>query len=264
MKIGVFDSGLGGLFLLRSMLSSKVLSNYDFVFLGDTKNLPYGDKTQKQIYKLITNAVRFLFEQDCKLIIIACNTASAQALRKLQQEYLPKNYPDRKVLGVIRPTVESVKSGDICVLATKSTVGAKAYTKELKKIHPDLKVTEIAAPELVQLIESANLSKLKQAIAKYAIAIKRTKAKNLILGCTHYALARQIFANSLPKSIKIISQDEIIGTKLITYLTQHPEIKSKLSKHHQRTFFITKLTSNFSTSSKQWFGNQIKLHEAVY
>ncbi len=262
MKIGIFDSGLGGLYLLRSILSTK-LSSYDYVFLGDNKNLPYGEKNQKQIYKLTSKAVEFLFKQHCNLVIVACNTSSAQALRKIQREFLPKFYPDRKVLGVIRPTVEVIKSGNVCVLATTSTVKAHAYTKELKKLNRKLKVTEIAAPELVTLIESGENVKLNIAIGKYVQQIKKLDVKSLILGCTHYALIRDKFEAKL-KGVKILSQDEFIAKKLIDYLNRHSEVKNGLSKKSQRIFFVTKLNKEFLTNAKLWFGKTVKLNLAKY
>ncbi|OGE80190.1 MAG: glutamate racemase [Candidatus Doudnabacteria bacterium RIFCSPHIGHO2_01_FULL_45_18] len=264
MKIGVFDSGLGGLFLLRSMLSSKKLRKYDFVFLGDTKHLPYGNKSQKQIYALTANAVKFLFEQGCLLVIVACNTASAQALRKIQRDYLPKYYANRKVLGVIRPTVELIRGGDVCILATNGTVKAQAYTKELKKLNPKLKVSEIAAPELVQLIENVQLAKLKLAVETYSDLIKSKNVKNLILGCTHYALIKDKFSRKIGKGIKVISQDEIVPKKLADYLSRHEEIASKLSKKQQRKFYVTRLDQNFSKTAKKWFGKKIALNLVKY
>ncbi|OGE73876.1 MAG: glutamate racemase [Candidatus Doudnabacteria bacterium RIFCSPLOWO2_02_FULL_42_9] len=257
MKIGFFDSGLGGLYLLRSMLRSK-LSKYDFVFLGDTKNLPYGEKSQEEIYELTRNAVEFLFNQGCGLVIVACNTSSAQALRKIQQKFLKSSYPDKKVLGVIRPTVELIKAGNVCVLATSSTVNAKAYTKELKNINPKLKITEIAAPELVPLIESGHLDKLSIKVKEYADLVREKKVKNLILGCTHYAIVRDEFAQHL-KGIKIISQESIVPVKLQDYLDNHPEIERNLSQRNERKFFVTKLNPTFHKSAKLWFGKKLVL-----
>jgi glutamate racemase len=259
MRIGFFDSGLGGLYLLRAV--ARRLPQYDYVFLGDTKNLPYGEKSQTQIYKLTSQAVEFLFKQDCELVIVACNTSSAQALRKIQQNYLPKYFSDRKVLGVIRPTVELIKAGDTCVLATSSTVKSKAYTKELKNFNRKLKISEVAAPELVPLIESGQLAKLKQKIQDYSGLVKDKKVKNLILGCTHYALYRDEFAEHL-KGIKLISQDEIVPLKLAQYLNRHPELT--LSRNKSRKFFVTKLNKEFLKTAKKWFGKKVNLNLARY
>ncbi len=261
MKIGFFDSGLGGLYLLRSV--ALRLPQYDYVFLGDTKNLPYGDKTQAQIYKLTAQAIEFLFNQDCQLVIVACNTSSAQALRKIQQKYLPKYYKDRKVLGVIRPTVELVKIGDTCVLATASTVKAKAYSRELKNFNSRLKITEIAAPELVPLIESGQLAKLQSKIKDYSELVKSRKVKNLILGCTHYALYRDEFSRHL-KGIKLISQDDIVPIKLSEYLEKHEEVEDKLSRNKTLKLYVTKLNKNFANNARKWFGKKVKLELARY
>ena len=213
---------------------------------------------------MTAKAVEFLFRQGCLLVIIACNTSSAQALKKIQREYLPKNYAERKVLGVIRPTVELIKLGDTCVIATNSTAKARAYTRELRKINKQLKVSEIFASELVTLIETAQLAKLKQAISNYSDLIQSQRVKNLILGCTHFALIKNDFARKLGRGIKIISQDEIIPAKLEDYLYKHQEIDQKLSKKRERKFFVTKLSRNFSASAKKWFGKQISLNLARY
>ena len=262
MKIGIFDSGLGGLYLLKAI--SKKLPKYDYVFLGDTKNLPYGSKSQRQIYNLTTKAVEFLFDQGCGLVIIACNTASAQALRKIQLNFLPQYASGHKVLGVIRPTVEVIKAGDTCVLATAATARAKAYTRELRNLNPKLQITELAAPDLVWLLETSQLAKLDQAVAKYSELINNRKAKNLILGCTHYAVFKDKFAKHLRPGIRLISQDEIVPQKLHDYLLRHEEIETRISRNRRRKFFVTKLDRQFLHSAKQWFGQKINLELAKY
>ena len=262
MKIGIFDSGLGGLYLLKAI--TEKLPKYDYVFLGDTKNLPYGDKTQKQVYKLTSKAVDFLFEQNCALVILACNTASVEALRKIQTEYLPKKYPNRRVLGVVVPTLEVIRVGDVCVLATLATSKSKAYSRELKKLNPKSKVYEISSPELVPLIETHQLAKLSKAVAKYSDLIQNKKVKNLILGCTHYALLKKDFATKLGSGIKVISQDEIIPAKLKDYLYEHEELEQALTKKRERKFYVTKLTKELSLSSKKWFGKKVELRLAKY
>ena len=164
MRIGIFDSGLGGLIILRDII--KKLPQYDYVYLGDNARTPYGNRSQEVIYKFTEQAVEFLFKQDCELIIIACNTASAKALRKIQQDWLPKNYPNRRVLGVIRPVVEEgvkVAKKKIGVIGTKGTIASEAYIKEIQKLlpkvdppraeNPQLEVIQKATPLLVSLIE---------------------------------------------------------------------------------------------------------------
>ncbi|MEO8065693.1 MAG: glutamate racemase [Candidatus Doudnabacteria bacterium] len=262
MKIGFFDSGLGGLYLLKAVANR--LPKYDYVFLGDTKNLPYGEKSRKQIYNLTGKAIKFLFDRGCLLVIVACNTSSSQALRKIQKEYLPTNFAGRKVLGVIRPTVELISAGDVCVLATTGTVRARAYTRELRKINPKLRVFELPAPELVLLLETGQLGKLKSAVAKYTGLVNDKKVKNLILGCTHYAVIKDQFARGLGRGIKLISQDEIIPVKLADYLGRHPEIENKLSKRKDRKFYVTKLNRDFLLNAKKWFGKKISLELARY
>ncbi len=153
MKIGIFDSGIGGLVIARSLISE--LPQYDYVYLGDTKRVPYGDRSQKEIYEFTRQGLDFLFAQGCGLAILACNTASAQALRKIQREYLPRKYPDKKVLGVVIPTAEAcAKYKVVGILATSSTVSSKSYVTELKKLNPKINIIQQAAPLLVPLIEN--------------------------------------------------------------------------------------------------------------
>ncbi|HTL39783.1 MAG TPA: glutamate racemase [Methylomirabilota bacterium] len=263
MKIGIFDSGLGGLFILRAL--TLKLPTYDYIFLGDTKNLPYGEKSDKEIFDLSVKAVKFLFEQGCSLVIIACNTSSAQALREIQRDYLPEKFPDRHVLGVIRPTIEEINTGDTIVLATTFTAArARVYSKELEKIHPELKVTEIAAPELAAYIEANDLKKIRESISKYTLPLKDKVHTNLILGCTHYAVVKNLFAKKLGKGVRLISQDEIIPEKLSNYLVRHAEIERNLSKKGERTFFVTKLDEIFTANAKKWFGKKVELKLAKY
>ena len=242
MKIGIFDSGLGGLFILKGLLSNRALSKYDYVFLGDTKNLPYGNKSQKQIYKLAVKAIEYLFKQDCALVIVACNTASSQALRKIQQEWLPKSkYKDRKVLGVIRPTVESViKSAKrIGVIGTNRTIDSKAYLREFKDFNPNLKIFQQATPLLVPLIESGSLIKIDEVLKHHLKQFKNIDT--LILGCTHYCILKDKVRKLVGPKVKVISQDELLPEKLKSYLIRHKEITQKLSKNRQLQLNVTKL-----------------------
>ena len=253
MKIGIFDSGLGGLIILRSMLRSKV-RKFDYVYLGDTKNLPYGDKSQEQIYRLTKKSVEYLFKKNCHLVILACNTASSQALRKLQQEYLPKSrYKDRKILGIIRPTVEEVaKFKRIGIIGTRRTIDSKAYIREIIKVTKKFFIIQKAAPKLVPMIEANEFS--GKTLSEYLEPFKREKIDALILACTHYSVIKSAIAKFVTARTKIISQDEILPQKLQQYLNRHPEISGKLSKRGKIKLLVTKLNPNYVSLAKKWFG----------
>lgn len=252
MKIGVFDSGLGGLNILRELL--KKLPQYDYVYLGDTKNLPYGEKTQEQIFKFTKKAVNYLFkEQDCALVLVMCNTASAKALRKLQREWLPKNFPDRRILGPIIPTVEAVcanysrtvleQGGRVGVLATKATVDSRVFVKEFKKLNPKIRVFQKAAPKLVPLIETGKVKESEMVLDVYLKPLLAKNIDTLILsGSTHYSVLKGYVKKKYGREIRIYSQDEIIPDSLEKYLKKHLEISVKFSKKSERLFLVTKTT----------------------
>jgi glutamate racemase len=261
MRIGVFDSGMGGLIILKSII--KKLPQYEYVYLGDTKNLPYGKRPQKEIYELTLSAVKYLFSQDCKIIIIACNTASASALRKIQENYLPKNYPDRRVLGVIKPVVEVAaldkRTYRIGVLATESTVKSKAFIKELKHLDSSFQVFQKAAPMLVPLIERNHINKANIFLKNYLAFLLKKNIQTLILGCTHYPILKKQIKNIVGNKIKILSQDEIIAEKLKNYLWRHPEIAKKLDHKRKITILVTKASTHFKKEAAAWFGPKAHL-----
>lgn len=262
MKIGIFDSGLGGLIVAKEIF--KALPNYDFVYYGDTKNLPYGEKSQKQIYKLTAHALTKLFKLDCRIVVIACNTASAKALRKIQKEFLPKHYPDRKVLGVIVPTIESVinhgaKIERIGILCTTSTAKSHSYKKEITKLNSKFKVFEQAAPKLVSIIENDTLELANNTVNEYTKKLLKNKIDVLILGCTHYPILKNAIKQVVGHGIKIFSQEEIIPSKLKQYLKNHPEINRVLTKNSKRYFLVTKVTKTFQTVANRLFGSHIDL-----
>jgi glutamate racemase len=200
MKIGIFDSGLGGLLVLKRI--AQELPEYDYIYLGDTARVPYGDKSPEAIYLFTEQAVDWLFNQGCELIIVACNTASAQALRKIQQCFLPGQYDDRRVLGVIIPTVEMIAKAPhprIGVLATSATVKSQVYELELKKLLPDAQVFQQAAPMLVPLIEQGELAEAEREALNYIKPLLEQDIQTLILGCTHYELLAPKLRQDLPK-----------------------------------------------------------------
>jgi len=266
MKIGIFDSGLGGLVVTKAIISR--LPKYDILYLGDTKRVPYGNRSQQTIYDFTVQAVKFLFAQNCQLVILACNTASAQALRKIQQELLPQAFPGKRVLGVVIPTLEAVSQNPqakkVGVLATESTASSHIYRAELKKLNPKLKVLETAAPLLVPIIEN-NAEKFAEPFLKeYLKPILKFQSDSLVLGCTHYPILKKQIKQLLPKKVKIYSQEEIIPEKLENYLKRHPEIESKLSKKGSHEFMATDLNVSLEAAAKKLFGKKIPFKLAVY
>lgn len=245
MKIGVFDSGLGGLQILQAL--TKRLPEYSYEYYGDTKHLPYGDREEEEIYELTKFGIEHLFSKDCVIVIIACNTASAETTRRLQREYLPKSpYSDRKILGVIIPTVEyAVASGaeQLLLLGTSRTVASGKYDRELKKLcwKQQIKVPaliSIATPELVPLIEAEQIAEATAVASRY-IEIWAREVDGVILGCTHYGLMSQKLQQDWGKHMNIISQTEIIPGKVYAYLKNHSEIETRLNRQGKRNIYLT-------------------------
>ncbi len=272
--IGVFDSGFGGLTIFKALV--KQLPQYDYIYLGDSARAPYGNRSQDLIFEFTKQAVDYLFKQGCEMIILACNTASAEALKKIQQEYLPKKYLERRVLGVIRPTVEeavhpvkSRKAGaakqqfnrvnKIGVIGTERTVSSNAFIRELKNLNPKTKVFQQACPLLVPIIEAGehNWGGIDLILKKYLKPLLAKKIDTLILGCTHYPIIKNKIKKIIGKNIRIISQEKIIGSKLADYLKRHPEIEEKLAKTNKKIFLTTDLTERFEKLGSQFFGHKI-------
>jgi glutamate racemase len=242
MKIGFFDSGLGGLTIMDAVI--KELPQYDYEFYGDTANLPYGDKSEEEIFNLTKRGIEHLFQKDCLLIIVACNTASAETLRKLQTEYLPQNYPDRRILGVIIPTIEVLLEEKIeraILIGTNRTVESKKYHLELDKYLDAPKLNSIATPALVPLIEAQKYDEAYKMICK--IIDDKEGEEAIILGCTHYTtLSTKLNERYAENKFKIISQDKIIPNKLKIYLSKHPEIEERLGRNFKRNIYLSKHT----------------------
>jgi glutamate racemase len=267
-KIGVFDSGYGGLTILSEI--RKVLPQYDYLYVGDNARAPYGTHSFDVIYRYTLQAVKYLFEQDCALVILACNTASAKALRTIQQRDLPL-IKDKKVnvLGVIRPTVEAVpgitKSGHVGILATPATVSSESYLLELEKIDPTLKVTQQACPMWVPLIEAGEHKSdgADYFVDEYLKAIleKDPKIDTLVLGCTHYPLLKEKISRQLSvfsnQPIQIISQGALEAESLKDYLARHPEYREQLSKNGTCTYLTTENADRFAQSASTFIGEQI-------
>ena len=264
-KIGVFDSGYGGLTILDSI--RRVLPEYDYLYLGDNARAPYGTHSFEVIYRYTLQAVNFLFEQGCTLVILACNTASAKALRTIQQHDLPE-IKDKKVnvLGVIRPTVESVpsitKTGHVGILATPATVSSESYVLELEKIANELRVTQLACPMWVPLIEAGehNSPGADYFVDKYLRAIldQDPLIDTLVLGCTHYPLLLKkiesflqnyAITKSQTHRITPISQGSLVASSLAEYLVRHPEYASQLSLNGSCRYLTTENADRFSQSA---------------
>ncbi len=252
MKIGFFDSGLGGLIALKAV--AKALPQYDYEFYGDTANLPYGDKSEVEIFELTKAGIVHLFNRDCLLVIVACNTASAETLRRLQDGFLKDEYPTHRVLGVIIPTVEELVSVDIkhaLLVATKRTVDSRKYEVELDKLTKAPLITACATPELVPLIE---LGEHEAALRSLVSTIKaRGEVDGVILGCTHYSLLKDELRKEFP-SLTVLSQDEIIPVKLADYLERHTEIKSKLTQGGTRNVYLTDNSSRYDYVIRELLG----------
>lgn len=263
-KIGVFDSGLGGLFIADSI--RRRLPAYDYLYLGDTLNLPYGRRSDAALYDLSEKAMRYLFGQGCELVVMACNTASAAALRKLQQGFLAREFPDRRILGVVVPTLE-VATGHgahrIGLLATQRTVHSNIYEIELKKINPFVQLVAVASPLLVPLIEDGGEKYLDIVLDDYLKPMREARVQSLILGCTHYvALKERIGA--MMDDVDLISQDEIIPAKLEDYLHRHPEMETRLSKGGIFEAHATDANENFQKNLQDLMGASMPLRHARY
>ncbi len=257
MRIGVFDSGLGGLAIARAIMAR--LPQYDYLYLGDTKRVPYGNRSQATIHQFTAEALNFLFQNNCHLVILACNTASAEALRKSQQEYLPKHNPDRRVLGVVIPGAEAATENNakrIGVLATSSTVESGAYKREILTRDPAATVFQVAAPLLVPLIENEGLKYIEPVLDDY-LAQLEDRLDSLILGCTHYCLIKDLVRART--TAQVISQDEIIPEKLADYLRRHPEHETKLGRTGERRYCVTDSTSAYSRFAESLAGQPLSL-----
>lgn len=253
MNIGFFDSGLGGLLLLKETV--KHLLQYDYVYYGDTAHVPYGDKSEEEIFAYTKAAIDELFKRDCLLVIVACNTASAETLRRLQDTFIKEQYPDRRVLGVIVPTMEALlDSGrkQALLIATKRTVESGKYERELLKLDSTLSLVSVATPGLVPLIESHAID---QAVTAAALAIETVAGERevVILGCTHYVLLKDVLREKFP-TLTFISQDEVIPEKIADYLQRHPELTSRLSNTGKREIVLTEHRPDYDRLTAEFLG----------
>jgi glutamate racemase len=259
--IGVFDSGVGGLTVLKSFL--RDLPDYDYAYLGDNARTPYGNKSLEVIYEYTRQAVDFLFSRGCILIILACNTASAKALRRIQREWLPTHYPERRVLGVVIPLaeagVEVTRYGRIGVIGTRATIESKVYDQELNKLKTGLKVCGLACPLLVPLVEEGWVGKpeTNMILKKYLRHMKSQKIDTLILGCTHYPFLLNDIERIMGKNCKVLNGPDIVSKRLSDYVHRHSEIESRVSKNGRLQFFTTDDPIRFRLFGEKFLGQKI-------
>jgi glutamate racemase len=261
--IGIFDSGYGGLTVLKEI--TKRLPQYDYIYLGDNARTPYGNRSFETVYHYTWQCVQWFFTQNCLLVVLACNTASAKALRTIQQNDLIKYYPGKKVLGVIRPTTEIIgnysKTGHVGIMATNGTVQSESYLIEIRKFFPETKVVQQACPMLVPLIENNEFDN-KAAdyfIQKYLNELleKDNKIDTILLACTHYPLIKQRIEKFLPGNISVIVQGEIVSASLEGYLLRHTEIETQLSENSTIQFYTTDSTEDFNNHATIFYGRDV-------
>ncbi len=262
--IGVFDSGYGGLTVLKSIVDR--LPSYDYIYFGDNARTPYGNRSFDTVYEYTLQSVKWLLQKGCPLIILACNTASAKALRSIQQNDLPKLGSGKRVLGVIRPSAEVIgnysKTNQIGILGTSGTVESMSYPLEIEKFFPEINVFQHACPLWVPLVENNEYSSegadyfIKKDVDE--ILDKSDEIDTILLACTHYPLLVDKIKKYIPSNVQLISQGEIVAASLVDYLVRHPEIEEKCSKNGQIQFYTTDSVKDFDKHSAIFFGKPVK------
>lgn len=261
--IGVFDSGYGGLTILREI--KRRLPQYDYLYLGDNARAPYGTRSFDIVYRFTLQAVEELFSRGCRLVILACNTASAKALRTIQQMDLPRIDPTRRVLGVIRPTVEALgqltQSGHVGLFATPGTVRSDSYRLEVEKLFPEMKLTGHACPMWVPLVENNEASNpgADYFVDKdiHALMDADPEIDTVILGCTHYPILYPKIRRHLPSRVNLIAQGEIVAESLADYLHRHPEMEQTLSRTSTSAYLTTESADTFSPMASLFLHNPV-------
>ena len=261
--IGIFDSGYGGLTILNAIRNR--LPQYDYLYLGDNARAPYGPRSFNIVYRFTLEAVKYLFEQGCNLVILACNTASAKALRTIQQNDLPNIDPSKRVLGVIRPTVEKIgeisKTGNIGILGTAGTVQSQSYDIEIEKLHPSFKVFSQSCPLWVPLVENleAHNEGADYFVEKYInqLLTQSSDIDSIILGCTHYPILIDNIKKFTPQHINIVEQGGIVADSLADYLSRHPEMDIRCSKNGECTYLTTEDEDKFNNMASVFLNEQI-------
>lgn len=261
--IGVFDSGYGGLTILQQIKST--LPDYDYIYLGDNARAPYGSRSFETIYEYTLEAVKWFFKQGCPLVILACNTASAKALRTIQQNDLPDLAPDNRVLGIVRPTSEVIghmsEGGNIGILATQGTVESESYILEIQKFFPDVRVRQQACPIWVPLVEYGEQDSAGADffIKKYIDLLLKKDAciDTVLLACTHYPLLQKKIQEYMPVDIQVISQGQIVADSLADYLGRHEALRERISRQGRMDFFTTERAATFNAQAARFFGKAI-------
>jgi glutamate racemase len=263
-SIGVFDSGYGGLTVLKEIVAQ--LPQYDFIYLGDNARAPYGTRSFESVYRYTLECVEWFFEMGCPLVVLACNTASAKALRTIQQNDLPRINPANRVLGVIRPTSEIIgkfsQTNKVGILATNGTVQSNSYPIEIEKFFPSVDVFQQACPMWVPLIENNEHNNpgadyfVKEYIEK--LIAQSADIDTVLLACTHYPLLKNKIIQFIPWSIKLISQGEIVAKSLVDYIHRHPEIENRCSKNRQTVFYTTDSAQDFDNHAAFFYGKGVQ------
>lgn len=266
--IGVFDSGFGGLSILERIRS--VLPQYDYIYLGDNARTPYGSRSFKVVYDYTCQCVDKLFQMGCNLVILACNTASAKALRTIQQKDLGAN-PQKRVLGIIRPTAECAgsltKTGHIGILATPGTVKSESYLIEIAKLYPDIVVCQQECPLLVPLVETGEFMSEGAGffVRKYvdALLAKDNQIDAVILGCTHYPILFDTIRRFVPENINVVTQGDYVADSLQKYLQRHAELESAVTKHGTCRYYTTESEETFLQTAKIFLKENIEVSTVV-
>lgn len=267
--IGIFDSGYGGLTVLKEIVKS--LPENDFLYLGDNARTPYGTRSFETIYDYTLECVKYLFDQGCPLVILACNTASAKALRTIQQKDLPNIDPHKRVLGVIRPTAEVIaqftRSGHVGVLGTSGTIQSGSYLMEIQKQAPALRIFQQACPMWVPLVENGEHDHVgaDYFVKKYLdeLFVQSPEIDVLLLACTHYPLLIQKIQQHIPDEVVLLNQGEIVAPSLVSYLERHPELAAKCTRHSELRFMTTDSSLMFDQQAQKFFGKEV-LSEFVH
>lgn len=262
--IGIFDSGYGGLTVMKEIVEQ--LPQYNYIYLGDNARAPYGTRSFETVYRYTLECVEWFFKQGCPLVILACNTASAKALRTIQQNDLQHLNPDNRVLGVIRPTAEIIgqysQTKKVGVLATAGTVQSQSYEIEITKFYPDIQVYQQACPMWVPLIENNEheSSGADYFVKEYVDALMQqsTTIDTVLLGCTHYPLLKKKIQAQLPPNVHLLSQGKIVAESLADYLQRHPDMALRLSKGAERNFFTTDSVADFDKHAGLFYGAEVR------
>lgn len=255
--IGIFDSGYGGLTILKEI--RRTLPEYNFLYLGDNARAPYGDRSFDVVHEFTLEAVKYLFKNQCPLVILACNTSSAKALRNIQQKYIAKYEPDKRVLGVIRPSTEEIgkitKTKKVGVLGTRGTIESNSYQIELNKFNPEITIYQHACPMWVPLIENGmhnteeGIRIIKNDINN--LLLKDNEIDTIVLACTHYPIVEKIISNHIGSSINIIAQGALVAKKLKEYLDKHKKLEHKLIKNNEVVYHTTETKSVFNAQASK-------------